>query len=74
MVEWLWPAELNAWIILLTGPLHGRHAWRLLPLLHGMLFACGRRTVASWLRAARRACKSDRAAGRGSTRTQVLPG
>jgi hypothetical protein len=53
MVEWLWPAELNAWIILLTGPLHGRHAWRLLPLLHGMLFARGRRTVASWLRAAR---------------------
>jgi hypothetical protein len=30
--------------------LHARLAWRLLPLITGMLFAQGRRTVASWLR------------------------
>jgi DDE superfamily endonuclease len=53
MAKWHWPAELIAWITALARPLHGRHAWRLLPLLSGMLFASGRRTVASWLRAAR---------------------
>jgi hypothetical protein len=52
MVEWQLPAELVAWIHALSGPLHGRLAWRLLPLLRGVLFAQGRRTVASWLRAA----------------------
>jgi DDE superfamily endonuclease len=52
MVAWQLPAELVAWIVALSGPLHGRLAWRLLPLLRGMLFAQGRRTVASWLRAA----------------------
>jgi hypothetical protein len=52
MVEWPLPTELVAWIVALSGPLHGRLAWRLLPLLRGVLFAQGRRTVASWLRAA----------------------
>ncbi len=33
--------------------LHQRHAWRLAVLLLGALFARGRRTVTSWLRAAR---------------------
>src|SRR5262245_6042222 len=46
------PAELSQTIRSLAGPLHARLAWRLLPLLGGMLFASGRRTVASWLRAA----------------------
>jgi len=32
--------------------LHGRCRWRLPVLLTGILFAVGRRTVASWLRAA----------------------
>src|SRR6516225_9502792 len=32
--------------------LHQRHAWRLAVLLFGALFAKGRRTVTSWLRAA----------------------
>jgi hypothetical protein len=32
--------------------LHRRSAWRLLPVLLGLLFARGRRTVTSWLRAA----------------------
>lgn len=52
MATWLLPAEVAAWIALLAGPLHGRLAGRLLPLVIGMLFARGRRTVTSWLRAA----------------------
>jgi hypothetical protein len=52
MVVWNLPAEFTAWITALTWPLHGRLAWRLAPLTQGVLFARGRRTVASWLRAA----------------------
>jgi hypothetical protein len=52
MVEWPLPTECVCWITLLREPLHQRLGWRLLPLLRGMLFAHGRRTVASWLRAA----------------------
>ena len=37
---------------LLAACLHQRHAWRLPVLLLGALFAKGRRTVTSWLRAA----------------------
>src|SRR3954465_8207189 len=48
------PAELTALIPGLAGPLHGRRAWRLLPLMAGALFAQGRRAVASWLRGAGR--------------------
>jgi hypothetical protein len=52
MVVWDLPAEFTPWIAALAWPLHGRLAWRLCPLLQGALFARGRRTVASWLRAA----------------------
>jgi DDE superfamily endonuclease len=52
MAAWPLPAELTALITCLAQPLHGRLAWRLLPLMAGALFAHGRRTVASWLRAA----------------------
>jgi hypothetical protein len=51
MAEWQLPVELVLWITQLSQPLHARLAWRLLPLVTGMLFAQGRRTVASWLRA-----------------------
>ena len=51
MAEWHLPVELVLWITQLSGLLHARLAWRLLPLMRGMLFARGRRTVASWLRA-----------------------
>src|SRR5882724_11354197 len=47
------PAELASWIAPLASMLHGRVAWRLLPLLVGALFAQGRKTVASWLRGGR---------------------
>lgn len=52
MAEWQLPAELLVWITCWSQPLHARLASRLLALLTGMLFAQGRRTVASWLRAA----------------------
>jgi hypothetical protein len=51
MVVWNLPAEWTPWITRLAGPLHGRSAWRLPVLLQGIVFARGRRTVASWLRA-----------------------
>jgi hypothetical protein len=44
------PLDLVACLQHLATPLHARLAWRLLPLVTGMLFAQGRRTVASWLR------------------------
>jgi hypothetical protein len=50
MAEWQLSAELALWITQLSQTLHARVAWRLLPLMTGMLFAQGRRTVASWLR------------------------
>jgi hypothetical protein len=52
MVEWQLPVELTLWITHLSQPLHARLRGRLLPLMLGMLFAQGRRTVASWLRGA----------------------
>jgi hypothetical protein len=44
-------AEVTAWIGRLACLLDARLSWRLLPLLGGLLFATGRRTVSSWLRA-----------------------
>lgn len=52
MVAWPLPPPIVAWIAQLATPLHARHAGRLLTLVRGILFAKGRRTVASWLRAA----------------------
>lgn len=53
MASWKFPAELSRWITTLSSPLHARVAHRLAVLFSGILFAQGRRTVASWLRAAR---------------------
>jgi hypothetical protein len=52
MVPCKLPAELASWVNRLQGLLHQRLAGRLTTVLLGMLFARGRRTVASWLRAA----------------------
>jgi hypothetical protein len=46
------PAQLSAWFSVLASVLDKRSAPRLAQLLHGALFAKGRRTVTSWLRAA----------------------
>jgi DDE superfamily endonuclease len=51
MVSWQFPPQVTTWIHGLSQPLHGRLAWRLLPVFAGLLFAQGRRTFASWLRA-----------------------
>jgi len=45
-------ADVTAWINRLASLLDPRYRWRLLPLMAGLLFATGRRTVSSWLRAA----------------------
>jgi hypothetical protein len=46
------PQEWSEWIEWLSAGLHGRCRWRLPIVLFGMLFAQGRRTAASWWRAA----------------------
>ena len=51
MVTWKLPALFENWVQQLSEPLHGRLAWRLVPVLTGLLFASGRRTFASCLRA-----------------------
>jgi hypothetical protein len=43
--------DITAWIDRLARLLDPRSSWRLLPLVSGLLFATGRRTVSSWLRA-----------------------
>jgi len=51
MGTWRLSSEPASWINRMSRPLDERNAWRLCPLLVGALFATGRRTVASWLRA-----------------------
>jgi hypothetical protein len=52
MAKKIFVAELTRWISELSSVLNRANAWRLAPLLWGMLFARGRRTVACWLRVA----------------------
>jgi hypothetical protein len=46
------PQDWSEWSEWLAAGLHGRNRWRLGVVLWGMLFARGRRTVTTWLRAA----------------------
>jgi hypothetical protein len=50
--RWECPKEWSEWSDWLAAGLHARHRWRLPVLLGGILFARGRRTVTTWLRAA----------------------
>jgi len=50
--NWQCPSEWSEWSNWLAAGLHARNRWRLPVLLTGILFAVGRRTVTSWLRAA----------------------
>ena len=50
--NWQCPNEWSEWSEWLAAGLHARNRWRLPVLLTGILFAVGRRTVSSWLRAA----------------------
>jgi hypothetical protein len=51
-IDWPGPSEWSEWMEWLSSGLHGRNRWRLPLLLTGILFAFGRRTVTTWLRAA----------------------
>lgn len=50
--RWEAPEQWSQWAEWLAAGLHGRSRWRLSIVLLGMLFANGRRTVTTWLRAA----------------------
>ncbi len=50
--RWDCPEDWSEWSEWLAAALHARNRWRLPVLLLGMLFAGGRRTVTTWLRAA----------------------
>lgn len=50
--RWESPEQWSEWSEWLSAGLHARNRWRLPVLLLGMLFANGRRTVTTWLRAA----------------------
>jgi hypothetical protein len=49
--RWQCPNEWSEWSEWLAAGLHARNRWRLSVLLVGILFAHGRRTVTTWLRA-----------------------
>jgi hypothetical protein len=49
--SWQCPSEWTEWSEWLAAGLHARNRWRLPVLLVGILFARGRRTVTTWLRA-----------------------
>ena len=50
--RWQCPNEWSEWSKWLSAGLHARNRWRLPVLVVGILFAQGRRTVTTWLRAA----------------------
>jgi len=50
--RWQCPKDWSEWSQWLAAGLHGRNRWRLPVLFVGILFAHGRRTVTTWLRAA----------------------
>src|SRR5437763_9322264 len=52
MTSWPLPEEMSSWVLLLAHVLDGREQQRFAALVSGALFAKGRRTVTSWLRAA----------------------
>jgi hypothetical protein len=51
MVRYQPPEEWQQWVDWLAAGLHGRSRWRFSLILLGMVFASGRRTVTTWLRA-----------------------
>ena len=51
MVRYQPPTEWQQWVDWLAAGLHGRSRWRFSLILMGILFARGRRTATTWLRA-----------------------
>lgn len=52
MSSWIPPSGLSAWVLLLAAVLDARQQQRFFALVIGLLFALGRQTVTTWLRAA----------------------
>ena len=50
--KWIFPDYWQVMVITLSSVMHQRSAWRLAIILAAMLFAKGRKTITSWLRAA----------------------
>ena len=50
--KWIFPGYWQIIVIAMSSVLHQRSAWRLAIILAAMLFAKGRKTITSWLRAA----------------------
>ena len=50
--SFIFPDEWTTWMVALASVLHQRSAWRFAFLVAGIVFANGRRTITSWLRAA----------------------
>lgn len=51
MVQYQPPQDWQQWVEWLSAGLHARNRWRLALIIMGMVFARGRRTVTTWLRA-----------------------
>ena len=52
LTKWISPNYLQVMVIALSSVVHQRSAWRLAVIFTAMLFARGRKTITSWLRAA----------------------
>jgi hypothetical protein len=50
--RWKCPEDWSEWSDYVAAGLHARNRWRLPVIMFGMLFADGRRTVTTWIRAA----------------------
>jgi len=50
--KWIFPDNWQLWVVALCSVLHQRSAWRLATIVAGIIFAKGRKTITSWLRAA----------------------
>ena len=50
--KWIFPNNWQIWVVALCSVLHQRSAWRLAVIFAGIMFAKGRKTITSWLRAA----------------------
>ena len=50
--KWIFPDYWQVMVIAISSVLHQRSAWRLAMIFAAMLFAKGRKTITSWLRAA----------------------
>lgn len=52
LTKWIFPDYWQVMVVALSCALHQRSAWRLSIIFMAMLFAKGRKTITSWLRAA----------------------